>query len=76
MPDRLDDVEGFYGLEEIDDVEIVKDPVTGNLTFETTKTEEEVAQDVEEAWQREEDEAKRLEAITFGDGDRRAAMPC
>lgn len=69
MPDRLDDVEGFYGLEEIDDVEIVKDPVTGNLTFETTKTEEEVAQDVEEAWQREEDEAKRLEAITFGDGE-------
>jgi ATP-dependent RNA helicase DDX24/MAK5 len=69
MPDRLDDVEGFYGLEEIDDVEIVKDPVTGNLTFETTKTEEEVAQDVEEAWQREEDEAKRLEAITLGDGE-------
>ncbi|CAN9323945.1 unnamed protein product [Alternaria alternata] len=69
MPDRLDDVEGFYGLEEIDDVEIVKDPVTGNLTFETTKTEEEVAQDVEEAWQREEDEAKRLEAITFGDDE-------
>ncbi|KAL1801300.1 hypothetical protein ACET3X_001642 [Alternaria dauci] len=67
MPDRLDDVEGFYGLEEIDDVEIVKDPVTGNLTFETTKTEDEVAQDVEEAWQREEEEAKRLEAITFGD---------
>ncbi|KAG9187541.1 ATP-dependent RNA helicase DDX24/MAK5 [Alternaria panax] len=69
MPDRLEDAEGFYGLEEIEDVEIVKDPVTGNLTFETTKTEEEVAQDVEEAWQREEEEAKRLEAITFGDDE-------
>jgi ATP-dependent RNA helicase DDX24/MAK5 len=67
MPDRLEDTEGFYGLEEIDDVEIVKDPVTGNLTFETTKTEEEVAQDVEEAWQREEEEAKRLEKITAGE---------
>jgi ATP-dependent RNA helicase DDX24/MAK5 len=69
MPDRLEDTEGFYGLEEIEDVEIVKDPVTGNLTFETTKTEEEVAQDVEEAWQREEDEAKRLEEMTFGDDE-------
>ncbi|RMZ68744.1 hypothetical protein GMOD_00002571 [Pyrenophora seminiperda CCB06] len=54
MPDRLDDTEGFYGLEEIEDVMIVKDPTTGNLTFETSKTEEEVAQDVEEAWQQEE----------------------
>ena len=61
----MEDTEGFYGLEEIEDVEIVKDPVTGNLTFETTKTEDEVAQDVEEAWQREEDEQKRLEQITF-----------
>lgn len=25
MPDRLDDFEGFYGLEEIDDVDVVKD---------------------------------------------------
>ena len=68
MPDRLDDTEGFYGLEEIEDVMIVKDLTTGNLTFETTKTEEEVARDVEEAWQREEEEAQRLEKITFGEG--------
>jgi ATP-dependent RNA helicase DDX24/MAK5 len=63
MPDRLDDTEGFYGLEEIEDVMIVKDPTTGNATFETTKTEEEIAQDVEEAWQREEEEVERLEQI-------------
>ncbi|USP79540.1 ATP-dependent RNA helicase MAK5 [Curvularia clavata] len=68
MPDRLEDTEGFYGLEEIDDVEIIKDPVTGNLHFETTKTEDEVARDVEEARQREEEEARRLEKITFGEG--------
>lgn len=73
MPDRLEDTEGFYGLEEIEDVMIVKDPTTGNLTFETTKTEEEVARDVEEAWQHEEDEAKRLEQITFGDEEAPAA---
>jgi ATP-dependent RNA helicase DDX24/MAK5 len=66
MPDRLEDFEGFYGLEEIDDVTIVKDGATGHVSFETTKTEEEVQQDIEEAWQREEEEAQRLEKITFG----------
>jgi len=25
MPDRLDDVEGFFGLEEVDDVEVVRE---------------------------------------------------
>ena len=25
MPDRLDDVEGFFGLEEVDNVGVVKD---------------------------------------------------
>jgi ATP-dependent RNA helicase DDX24/MAK5 len=69
MPDRLEDTEGFYGLEEIDDVTIVKDPTTGNLTFETTKTEEDVARDVEEAWKREEEEAQRLEKIVFGEDE-------
>ncbi|KAF2198008.1 DEAD-domain-containing protein [Delitschia confertaspora ATCC 74209] len=33
MPDRLDDFHGFFGLEEIDDVEVVKD-ATGKVTFE------------------------------------------
>ena len=68
MPDRLEDFEGFYGLEEIEDVAVVKDATTGNISFETSKTEEQIAKDVEEAWQREEDEAKRLEEITFGEG--------
>jgi ATP-dependent RNA helicase DDX24/MAK5 len=68
MPDRLEDFEGFYGLEEIDDVSIVRDATNGNVSFETTKTEEQIEQDIEEAWQREEEEAKRLEEITFGGG--------
>ena len=25
MPDRLDDVEGFFGLEEVDDVEVIRE---------------------------------------------------
>ncbi|KAH4209625.1 ATP-dependent RNA helicase MAK5 [Parastagonospora nodorum] len=66
MPDRLEDFEGFYGLEEIEDVHVVKDAVTGNLSFETTKTDEQIEQDIEKAWQREEEEAKFLEKITFG----------
>lgn len=66
-PDRLEDFEGFYGLEEIEDVAIVKDPNTGAVSFETTKTEEEVGQDVEEAERREQKEMERLEKITFGE---------
>ena len=68
MPDRLDDTEGFYGLEEIDDVDVVKDPTTGNITFQTSKTEEEIAADVEAAWKREEEEAARLEAMIDKEG--------
>src|SRR5690242_2431269 len=68
MPDRLEDTEGFYGLEEIDDLEVVRDATTGNITFQTTKTEEEVAQDVEAAWQREEEEAARLEKMIGQEG--------
>ncbi|KAL6709890.1 ATP-dependent RNA helicase [Coniothyrium glycines] len=72
MPDRLEDFEGFYGLEEIEDVAIVKDETTGMMSFETTKTQEEIDQDIEEAWRREEKEAQRLEKITLGDGGEEA----
>ncbi|KAF3042639.1 ATP-dependent RNA helicase [Didymella heteroderae] len=68
MPDRLEDTEGFYGLEEIDDVEVIKDATTGNITFQTTKTEEEIADDVEAAWKREEEEAARLEKMIGQEG--------
>ncbi|KAH6629122.1 P-loop containing nucleoside triphosphate hydrolase protein [Boeremia exigua] len=68
MPDRLEDTEGFYGLEEIDDVEVLKDATTGNITFQTTKTEEQVAEDVEAAWKREEEEAARLEKMIGQEG--------
>jgi len=33
MPDRLDDYEGFFGLEEVDDVEVVKDASSGKTKF-------------------------------------------
>ncbi|PSK33614.1 ATP-dependent RNA helicase mak5 [Elsinoe australis] len=33
MPDKLDDYEGFFGLEEIDDVDIIKDEATGMVSF-------------------------------------------
>ena len=68
VPDRLEDFEGFYGLEEIEDVSIVKDPVTGYLFFETTKTEEEVELDIEETQRRKEEEALQLEDIISGNG--------
>ena len=33
LPDRLDDAEGFFGLEEVDDVEVVKDSISGRVGF-------------------------------------------
>ncbi|KAK5135795.1 hypothetical protein LTR08_004622 [Meristemomyces frigidus] len=36
MPDRLDDYEGFFGLEEVDDVEVFKDTTSGQVSFLAT----------------------------------------
>lgn len=33
LPGRLEDAEGFYGLEEIDDVEVVRDEVNNHIMF-------------------------------------------
>ena len=33
LPERLEDAEGFFGLEEIDDVEIHKDEATGAIQY-------------------------------------------
>lgn len=33
LPDRLDDAEGFFGLEEISDVEVVRDPKLGRVEY-------------------------------------------
>ncbi|KAF2009438.1 DEAD-domain-containing protein [Aaosphaeria arxii CBS 175.79] len=46
MPDRLDDFEGFYGLEEIDDVDVVRDETTGVISFESSESK--LAKDVPE----------------------------
>ena len=35
MPDRLDDYEGFFGLEEIEDVVVIKDEKTGTISYQT-----------------------------------------
>ena len=43
IPDTLDDYEGFFGLEEVDGVEVVKDGDTGRVSFKAkeAKVEEE-----------------------------------
>ena len=33
MPDHLDDYEGFFGLEEVGGVDVVRDPETGGISF-------------------------------------------
>lgn len=40
MPDRMDDYEGFFGLEEIDDVEVTRDDSTGQISFYAKATQE------------------------------------
>ena len=37
LPDRLDDAEGFFGLEEVSDVEIVRDPEFGKVQYRVGK---------------------------------------
>ncbi|TKA67492.1 hypothetical protein B0A55_08604, partial [Friedmanniomyces simplex] len=37
LPDRLEDYEGFFGLEEVDDVEVMKDDSTGQVSFLSSK---------------------------------------
>ncbi|KAF2680904.1 DEAD-domain-containing protein [Lentithecium fluviatile CBS 122367] len=68
MPDRLEDFEGFYGLEEIDDVHIVKDAATGQLTFETSKTEEQVELEKEEGKRKDEETLRKLQ-VAEDDGE-------
>ena len=33
LPDQLEDAEGFFGLEEIDDVEVVREAPSGKVEF-------------------------------------------
>ena len=38
MPDRMDDYEGFFGLEEVDDVEVMRDEATGMIRYLASET--------------------------------------
>ena len=35
--DRLEDAEGFFGLEELSDVDVVKNPTLGNVEYKVCK---------------------------------------
>ena len=61
MPDRLEDFEGFYGLEEIDDVDVVREG--GTVSFATSKSEEQLQKEREEGIKREAEETKRYEEM-------------
>lgn len=37
LPDRLEDAEGFFGLEEVEDIQIVRDPQSGNVVYKVSK---------------------------------------
>ncbi|KAL9094897.1 MAG: hypothetical protein Q9165_002846 [Trypethelium subeluteriae] len=48
MPDRMDDYEGFFGLEEIDDVELVRDANGGTISYRTLPQEDGVTETLDE----------------------------
>lgn len=54
LPNRLEDAEGFFGLEEIEDVEVVKDSSGKNVLFRPSKTSG--VETVESAWSDEDEE--------------------
>ena len=37
LPDRLEDAEGFFGLEEIEDVDVVRDAESGRVEYRVGK---------------------------------------
>lgn len=37
LPDRLEDAEGFFGLEEVENVEVAKDPSSGQVAYRVGK---------------------------------------
>jgi hypothetical protein len=47
LPARLDDAEGFFGLEEVSDVEIVRDPNIGKVEYRVGKASQKAAQQPE-----------------------------
>jgi ATP-dependent RNA helicase DDX24/MAK5 len=61
LPGRLDDAEGFYGLEEIDDVEVVRDEFNNHVMFQPKSDElldaDHNTEDFDDEWSGFEDEA-------------------
>ncbi|EMC99448.1 hypothetical protein BAUCODRAFT_29794 [Baudoinia panamericana UAMH 10762] len=57
LPDRLENYEGFFGLEEVDDVEVVRDPSSGKLSYVPNDVRKSSVQDArsngddEDAWE-------------------------
>ena len=37
LPDRFEDAEGFFGLEEVDDVDVTKDTINGKVRYRVGK---------------------------------------
>ncbi|USW48143.1 Putative ATP-dependent RNA helicase DEAD-box, Helicase superfamily 1/2, ATP-binding protein [Septoria linicola] len=69
LPDRMEDYEGFFGLEELEDVEVVRDEANGKLSFlskdpefsEAASGDHDVEDDAESWSGFEEDEQKPLQ---------------
>lgn len=49
LPDRMDDYEGFFGLEEIDDVDVMRDEATGQVSLWSKKDHANSTEDIASA---------------------------
>ena len=50
LPERLEDAEGFFGLEEIEDVEVIREEGTSQVKFRSTSTAPRTETEAEEEW--------------------------
>ncbi|KAF4543230.1 ATP-dependent RNA helicase mak5 [Lasiodiplodia theobromae] len=76
MPDRLGDFEGFFGLEEIDDVDVVREGDV--VSFQTTKSVKKKGagkEDTSSAGEEEEEEASEWEGFGEDDDNEAQAEP-
>lgn len=74
IPGDLDDYEGIYGLEEVDDVEVVRDSETNRLSYRATKTKEVTENDGDDEETQDVDDAEEWEGFS-SDGDAGATSP-
>ena len=67
LPERLDDAEGFYGLEEIDNVEVLRDEKTRKIQFKAVVADSD-ASEAESEWEKVQLSVTLIAKLPYRDG--------